>query len=85
MKNKMNIAIVGLGNIGSFFYKFINKNKIFLTNKTNVLIITQLSQTSSGGKAKSQLDRGAYGRPKLGCQSPDWRPRYSENFIIFKM
>ena len=36
MKNKMNIAIVGLGNIGSFFYKFINKNKIFLTNKTNI-------------------------------------------------
>ena len=32
----MNIAIVGLGNIGSYFYNFLKKNKQTLFNKTNV-------------------------------------------------
>ena len=32
----MNIAIVGLGNIGSYFYNFLKKNKQSLFNKTNV-------------------------------------------------
>ena len=36
MKKKMNIAIVGLGNIGSYFYNFLKKNKQSLFNKTNV-------------------------------------------------
>jgi len=36
MKRKMNIAIVGLGNIGSYFYNFLKKNKQALFNKTNV-------------------------------------------------
>ena len=36
MKRKMNIAIVGLGNIGSYFYNFLKKNKQTLFNKTNV-------------------------------------------------
>ena len=31
----MNIVIVGLGNIGSYFYKFLKKNKNILSNKTN--------------------------------------------------
>ena len=52
MKNKMNIAIVGLGNIGSFFYKFINKNKIFLTNKTNV--IPNILYVSARSKSKNR-------------------------------
>ena len=36
MKRKMNIAIVGLGNIGSYFYNFLKKNKQTLFNKKNV-------------------------------------------------
>ena len=32
---KMNIAIVGLGNIGSYLYKYLNKNKDILSKKNN--------------------------------------------------
>ena len=35
MNKKMNIVIVGLGNIGSYFYRFLKKNKNILSNKTN--------------------------------------------------
>mgnify|MGYP001350556223 FL=1 len=34
-KNKLNIAIIGLGNIGSYLYKYLNKNKKILSNKNN--------------------------------------------------
>ncbi len=33
----MNIVIVGLGNIGSYFYNYLRKNKKIIFNKTNVL------------------------------------------------
>lgn len=33
----MNICIVGLGNIGSYLYKYIQKNKNEIFKKTNVL------------------------------------------------
>mgnify|MGYP001444310378 FL=1 len=34
---KLNIAIVGLGNIGSYLYKYLNDNKKILTEKNNCL------------------------------------------------
>ena len=34
-KKKLNIAIVGLGNIGSNLYKYLNKNKNILSKKNN--------------------------------------------------
>ena len=34
---KLNIAIVGLGNIGSYLYKYLNDNKKILTKKNNCL------------------------------------------------
>jgi len=37
MKKKMNIVIVGLGNIGSYFYNFLRKNKNTIFNKTNTV------------------------------------------------
>jgi homoserine dehydrogenase len=37
MKKKMNIVIVGLGNIGSYFYRYLRKNKNIIFSKTNVL------------------------------------------------
>jgi homoserine dehydrogenase len=37
MHKKMNIVIVGLGNIGSFFYNYLKKNKKILFNKTNTI------------------------------------------------
>ena len=33
----MNIVIVGLGNIGSYFYSYLKKNKNILFNKTNII------------------------------------------------
>ena len=35
-KNKFNIAIVGLGNIGINLYKHLTQNKISIQKKTNV-------------------------------------------------
>jgi len=37
MSKKMNIVIVGLGNIGSYFYNYLKKNKKILFNKTNTV------------------------------------------------
>jgi len=37
MQKKMNIVIVGLGNIGSYFYNYLKKNKHILYNKTNTI------------------------------------------------
>ena len=37
MMKKMNIVIVGLGNIGSYFYNYLKKNKNILANKTNTV------------------------------------------------
>jgi len=34
---KCNIAIVGLGTIGAYFYNFLNKNKFIIAKKTNVI------------------------------------------------
>ena len=36
MKNKnINIAIIGLGNIGSYLFKYLHKNKNILSKKNN--------------------------------------------------
>jgi len=37
MNKKMNIVIVGLGNIGSYFYNYLKKNKNIIFNKTNTI------------------------------------------------
>ena len=34
---KINIAIIGLGNIGSYLFKYLNDNKNFLREKNNCL------------------------------------------------
>ena len=37
MNKKMNIVIVGLGNIGSYFYNYLRKNKNTIFDKTNTI------------------------------------------------
>ena len=37
MTKKINIVIVGLGTIGSYFYNYLKKNKNIIFNKTNVM------------------------------------------------
>ena len=34
---KLNIAIIGLGNIGSYLFKFLKKNKNILSKKNNCI------------------------------------------------
>ena len=38
---KLNIAIIGLGNIGSYLFKYLNDNKKILTEKNNCLPIVK--------------------------------------------
>ena len=37
MIKKMNIVVVGLGNIGSYFYNYLKTNKKNLFDKTNTI------------------------------------------------
>ena len=37
MAKQMNIVVVGLGNIGSYFFTYLKKNKNILFNKTNTI------------------------------------------------
>ena len=41
MSEKINIAIVGFGNIGSYFYKILEKNKINISNKTGKIPVVK--------------------------------------------
>ena len=36
-KKKLNIAIIGLGNIGSYLYKYLSTNKDILSKKNNCI------------------------------------------------
>ena len=42
--NKLNIAIIGLGNIGSYLYKYLKTNKEILSKKITVYLIFLLFQ-----------------------------------------
>ena len=53
MKKKMNIAIIGLGNIGSHFYKYLKKNKKFIFKKTNVMPNISFVSSKSFSKKRS--------------------------------
>ena len=44
MKKKINIAIIGLGNIGSYLYKYLLDNEAILTKKTNVIPNVQINE-----------------------------------------
>ena len=54
----MNIAIVGLGNIGSYFYNYLKKNKDNLFNKTNTVPnILYVSAKSLGKKRNFKIPK----------------------------
>ena len=53
MKKNMNIAIVGLGNIGSYFYNYLKKNKNIIFNKTNVSPIIKYISARSFSKKRT--------------------------------
>lgn len=51
-KNKNNIAIIGLGNIGSYLYKYLLKNKTNLARKIGV--VPNLARVSAKNKLKKR-------------------------------
>ena len=52
-KKKINIAIVGLGNIGSYLYKYIKKNINIIEKKTNV--IPNILYVSAKNKKRKEI------------------------------
>jgi homoserine dehydrogenase len=49
---KLNIAIVGLGNIGSYLFKYLNENKKILTEKNNC--IPEITYVSAKNKKRKR-------------------------------
>ncbi len=64
-KKKLNIAIIGFGNIGSYLYKYLNKNKKKLIKKTNV--IPNIIYVSAKNKSK---------RRKISIPKSKWLNNY---------
>ena len=55
---KLNIAIIGLGNIGSYLYKYLNDNKKILTEKNNCLpIVKYVSAKNRNKKRKIKIKK----------------------------
>ena len=55
---KLNIAIIGLGNIGSYLYKYLNDNKKILTEKNNCLpVIKYVSAKNKIKKRKIKIKK----------------------------
>ena len=50
---KINIAIIGLGNIGTYLFKYLNDNKKILTEKNNCLPV--IKYVSARNKKKEEI------------------------------
>ena len=58
---KLNIAIVGLGNIGSYLFKYLNDNKKILTEKNNCIpIITHVSAKNKKRKRNISIKKSQW-------------------------
>ena len=55
---KLNIAIVGLGNIGSYLFKYLSKNKMILAKKNNCIPnVIYLSAKNKNRKRKIKFNK----------------------------
>ena len=55
---KLNIAIVGLGNIGSYLFKYLHKNKMILAKKNNCIPnVMYLSAKNKNRKRKIKFNK----------------------------
>ena len=55
---KLNIAIIGLGNIGSYLYKYLNKNKKIISKKNNCIPnITYISARNKNRKRDFKINK----------------------------
>ena len=50
---KLNIAIIGLGNIGSYLFKYLNENKRILTEKNNCVPIIRYVSAKNKNKKRN--------------------------------
>ena len=58
MSKKVNIAIIGLGNIGSYLYKYLEKNKNILSKRNNCIPnIIYVSAKNKNKKRKLKLTK----------------------------
>ena len=58
---KLNIAIIGLGNIGSYLFKYLNENKKILTEKNNCIpIITYISAKNKKRKRNIKFKKNLW-------------------------
>ena len=58
---KINIAIIGLGNIGSYLFKYLNENKKILTEKNNCLpVIKYVSAKNKKRKRKITIKKNQW-------------------------
>ena len=61
MSKKINIAIAGFGNIGSYFYKNLEKNKRAISIKTGKLpIIKYISAKNINKKRKIKIPKSKW-------------------------
>ena len=59
--NKMNIAIVGLGNIGTYLFRYLNKNKKILTEKNNCIpSVSYVSAKNVNKKRNIQIKKNQW-------------------------
>ncbi len=55
---KLNIAIIGLGNIGSYLYKYLNQNKKIISKKNNCIPnITYISAKNKNRKRNFRINK----------------------------
>ena len=55
---KLNIAIIGLGNIGSYLFNYLNENKKILTEKNNCLpVVKYVSAKNKSRKRKIKINK----------------------------
>ena len=58
---KLNIAIIGLGNIGSYLFKYLNENKKILTEKNNCIpVINYVSAKSKKRKRNIRIKKNQW-------------------------
>ena len=58
---KLNIAIIGLGNIGSYLFKYLNENKRILTEKNNCIpIISYVSAKNKKRKRNIKIKKNQW-------------------------
>ena len=61
MMRKLNIAIIGLGNIGSYLYKYLNDNKKILTEKNNCLpVVKYVSAKNKKRKRNIKINKNQW-------------------------